>query len=87
MNGRPGLVRMLNAVVRLDAAASAAMPALVLAAVPLLAAPDAPAGLVVLVVLGYAVFLGTAGALMAGLLVLSVMRGEGDVGSGVWPRL
>lgn len=76
--------RVLSVVLKLDALASAAMPALLLGAVPLLATLDTPASLIGLLVLGYAVVLGAMGAVIAGILGRAMARGASEVPETTW---
>lgn len=76
--------RFLRVVLTLDALGSAAMPALLLAAVPLLIILDAPAGLVGAVILGFAVALGAMGATIAWILGKAVVRGDVELSDTGW---
>ncbi len=73
----------------LDALGSAAMPALLLAAVPLLIIINAPADLIGAVVLGFAVVLGAMGATIAWILGKAMAHGDTEFPDTVWffPRL
>lgn len=71
--------RVLRVVVTMDAAASAAMPAAVLIAIPLHVLLGTPVIVVGLLAIGYAIFLGASGAVIAGVLVAAMVRGEGEV--------
>lgn len=83
-NRPPRTIRVLRIVLKLDAAGSAAMPALLFAAVPVVAVLDPPAAVLVWVLLGYAVVLGALGAVIAGVLAGELRRGEAGGHEPAW---
>lgn len=76
--------RALRMVLQVDAAGSAAMPAVLLGSVPLMIALDDHAGLIGMLILGYMVVLGLLGVAMAALTGRAVSRGDTEFPEATW---